>query len=366
MSGLQDRTQLQNVQALRGIAAIAVLFAHIHGSEHSLAGGGVFPQQLRMGVVGVDLFFLISGFVMAMVAARTPEGTRGAVRFAYNRAARIYPLYWLATFTVIAVYVARDTLLGTQTPLGAVLPSLLLLPQTELPTLSVGWTLIHEMYFYIVFSIILMAAPKRKGLLLALWGAIIAVASFIGPHGSAWAALAFSPLTFEFLAGAAIFYFLQRSNGRWGAPALGLGAVITLSLMVTFDEGDWARLDDHGVRALTYGPPFALIVYGAAALERTKKMTAPGWFTATGDASYALYLFHWPIVIVLNKGVESLIGDKGPWDNLLLILSCASVSIAAALIIHRFVERPVLGQTRKLGDRLIKAQRPPVRPERAW
>ncbi len=363
---MQDRTQLRNIQALRGVAALAVLFAHIHGSEHSLAGGGFLPQQFRIGVTGVDLFFLISGFVMAMVAARTPERPKGALRFAYNRAARIYPLYWLATFALLAVYVARDALLGTETPTGALLPSLLLLPQNELPTLAVGWTLIHEMYFYIVFSIILLAAPNRKILLLTLWGAAIAIATLLGPHGGAWAALAFSPLTFEFLAGAAIFYLVQRTDGRWGAPALGVGVVVTLFLIAAFDDNDWARLDEHGLRALTYGPPFALVVYGAAALERRKKLTAPRWLTATGDASYALYLFHLPIVIILNKGVETLIGDKGLLDNLLLIVSCAGVSMIAALIIHRFVERPMLDQTRKLGDRLIKPLRPPVRAERAW
>lgn len=348
------------------MAALAVLIAHIHGSDHALAGGGVLPQQFRIGVSGVDLFFLISGYVMAMVAERTPDGAKGALRFAYNRAARIYPLYWLATLTLLAVFFTRDTLLGTVTETSALLPSFLLLPQAEHPALVVGWTLIHEMYFYIVFSAILLVAPGRKGLALILWGAVIACASFAGVNNNPWAALIFSPLTFEFLAGCALFYLLRRLNGRGGAIALGLGLAIMLILTVGFDDNGWARLDDHGARTVIYGPPFALILYGAASLERAKRLTAPRWLTATGDASYALYLFHLPIVMVLNRVVETLIGDKGVLDNLVLVLSCAVASIAAAFIIHRFAERPMLAQTRKLGDRWTKAPENVVRTERSW
>ncbi len=363
---MEKRTQIQNIQALRGVAALAVLVAHIYGSEQSLAGGGILPQQLRIGVTGVDLFFLISGFVMALVAERTPDGVMGAFRFAYNRAARIYPLYWLATLFLLAVFFARDMLLGTVTETSALIPSFLLLPQAEHPALVVGWTLIHEMYFYIVFSIILVLAPARKLFLLALWGAVIAVAILIGIGNAPWAALVFSPLTFEFLAGCALFYLLHRLNGRGGGIALGLGLAVMLVLTIGFDDHGWARLNDHGARALIYGPPFALILYGAASFERLNKLSAPRWLTATGDASYALYLFHLPIVMVLNRAVEMLIGDRGIVDNLVLIVSCAIASITAALILHRFVERRMLDFTRKFGDRWIKTTRTAVRAERAW
>ena len=172
------KSHFLNIQALRGVAALMVLTSHVWVIEGLFAGTRYLPMQLGIGVVGVDLFFLISGFVMVKVAERMAAKKTPILRFAYDRVLRIYPLYWIATIVAIAGYLSNDLFLGGDPMEGDPLRSFLLLPQSGLPILTVGWTLIHEMYFYLVFFFILALAPKYKAALLVAWGVIVAAANF--------------------------------------------------------------------------------------------------------------------------------------------------------------------------------------------
>ncbi len=361
-------SQIKNIQALRGLAALMVLAAHVGAMDAEYGGTAILPDQLRIGVIGVDLFFLISGFVMVHVARRMAPGWRNVLRFAYNRAARIYPLYWIATIAMIVLFFGRAALFGEATETGKLIPSLLLLPQASFPILTVGWTLIYEMYFYLAFALILLAAPRRMPLMLLLWGAIVALGSFAGwTKASPWTELVFSPLTFEFLIGAGIALLIDWTSGKWGAPALAAGAAIVLGQIFFFNDAALAAMvNNQAVRAMTYAPPFALMLYGAAAMERAQGLVLPRWMAATGDASYALYLFHLPAVMVAAKLVSVVLGERGVFDNLAIIALATAGSIVAAFLIYRLIERPALAMTKRLGDRLIAPHDPPLRQERIW
>jgi len=365
------RPRIENIQALRGVAALMVLAAHIWGADADYGGAEVLPDHLRIGVAGVDLFFLISGFVMIHVAGRMASGRGPALRFLYNRGARIYPLYWIATITMIVFYLGKAQFFGEATETGGPIRSFLLLPQPAFPILSVGWTLVHEVYFYLIFSLILLTAPARRFSLLGLWGAIVALANLAGAvDTNAWTALAFSPLTFEFLAGAGIAIALDRTStgfGRkWGLPALGAGAALFAAQTFMFDDHRWIAMNDHGARAFAYTAPFALMLYGAAAVERMRGIAAPRWLIAAGDASYSLYLFHLPLILMTGKLISVMLGDRGFIDNLAIIVICIGVCLLAAFIIHRTIERPALKLTKRLGDRVIEAKNPVWRQERIW
>ncbi|WDI32302.1 acyltransferase [Hyphococcus flavus] len=357
-----------NIQALRGIAALMVLVSHINGIEPNMPGSDLLPDQLRIGTTGVDLFFLISGFVMVTVAERTRAGVGGAARFAYNRVARIYPLYWLASLTILIIYLGGEALFAIPYEEKPLVSSFLLAPAKGLPLLTVGWTLIHELYFYVVFSIILLAAPNRKVLMLTFWGFFIIIANIADwTSANPWTKLIFSPLTFEFLTGAFLAYLVKKTSGRWGWPAFFAGLAILSYQAVGFGDREWELIVDHGARAATYTAPFALILYGAAALERAQQIKAPDWLTAIGDASYSLYLFHVPAVMIVTQLVIITLGDRGVADNLIMITACFAAALISAFIIHRLVERPALQLTKHLGDRLFtRLNKSAVRQDRAW
>jgi exopolysaccharide production protein ExoZ len=217
--------QLRSIQALRAIAALAVLVSHIAQGENRFLPDPLSPSWMVLGVSGVDLFFVISGFVMVYVTRQTPRyGVMEIGRFLYARITRIYPVYWAFTLAVIAGYLTMPIGLTRSIDDFNLLASFLLLPDVQPPVLLVGWTLIHEMYFYLAFAIMLMAPARWLPALLALWMAGVVAAQGAGLNDlNAWTQIAFHPLTAEFVLGCAIGLLVLSGRRRFGAAALGLG-----------------------------------------------------------------------------------------------------------------------------------------------
>lgn len=347
--------RFEHIQALRGVAALMVLAAHVKEAELDYGReGALLPYSLFMGVSGVDLFFLISGFVMTHVALEGARGPRASLRFLFNRAARIYPVYWAVTLALMVLYAGKLALFGEPTPFPNPLETFLLLPDDEFPLLPVGWTLVHEMYFYAVFSLFVLAPRVNIGAFLAAWAVIVAAANAAGIVAlNAWTKVIFSPLTFEFIGGAMVALALRRGITAFALPALALGvaAVAGLSLFfaTTLYPGAFA---DLGRRALIFGPIFAAILYGAAAIEMRRGARTANWLTAAGDASYSLYLVHVPVFLVVGKTLSVMLPD-GAFDNWALIPAYVATSLAIAFAAHRWVERPAIVFARKIGDRLF-------------
>lgn len=352
------RQRFEHIQALRGVAALMVLAAHIKGAELDYGGdGALLPFALYMGVTGVDLFFLISGFVMTHVALDGARGPRASARFLFNRAARIYPVYWTVTIGLIVLYAGKFVLFGEATPFNNPIATFLLLPDDEYPLAPVGWTLVHEMYFYAVFALFVLAARVNIVVFLLAWTAIVAIANMAGVvAANPWTRVAFSPLTFEFIGGAVIALILRRGVTAFALPALALGADAVLGASA-FRAGDLYpdAVADFSRRTLIFGPMFAAVLYGAAALEARRGAAAPKWLTLTGDASYSLYLVNIPVILVVGKTL-SLVAPDGRADNPILIASCLAASLGAAFAVYRWFEKPALVFTRRVGERLT----PPI------
>ena len=338
--------KFDNIQALRAVAALAVVAAHVKGAEIDYGGGGaLLPHFPYMGIAGVDLFFVISGFVMAL-AAGAARGPQAALRFLYNRATRIYPAYWATTIMLIALYAGKRALFGEDTPWPNKLATFLLAPSDHALLLPVGWTLVHEMYFYVTFALFLLTrAPLIT--FLAVWGAIVLAAHGAGlVDFNAWTKVVFSPLTFEFIAGAAIARLPLARLSRFAAPALIAGAA-GFAVLSMFSHALYpAAFADFARRTLTFGPLAALVVFGAAALEGRQR--APRFLVTTGDASYSIYLIHVPVFLVVGK-LTTLVVSDGVFDNVLLVVAYSLAALAAGFALHRLIEKPLLARSRKWG-----------------
>lgn len=358
------RERFEHIQALRGVAALMVLAAHVKGAELDYGGeGALLPFALYMGVTGVDLFFLISGFVMTHVALEGARGPRASARFLFNRAARIYPVYWAVTLALMVLYAGKLVLFDEATPFNNPVETFLLLPDDEFPLVPVGWTLVHEMYFYAVFALFVLARRVNIVVFLAAWAAIVAAANMAGVVATnPWTRVLFSPLTFEFIGGAVVALALRRGVTAFALPALALGALAVISVSVLLAAKLYpGSVADFGQRTLIFGPIFAAILYGAAALEAKNGSRAPKWLTATGDASYSLYLVHVPVFLVVGKTLSLVVPD-GAVDNPLLIAGYLAASLGAAFAVHRWFEKPVLVLTRRIGDAKIGGLRRKAAP----
>jgi exopolysaccharide production protein ExoZ len=190
--------RFNGVQILRAIAANLVVLNHIWEIEHKFHPDHQMLPSLfeRFGTLGVQMFFVISGFVIILAAQRETARV-----FILSRITRIYPIYWFYTSVLLIGYLAAPQILADRSGVSLV-GSYLLWPTGDYPLLVVGWTLIHEMYFYLVITaMLLVRAPPAA--VLAIWAVVIAAAQWWSTPESPVMALALHPFTLLFILGAA-------------------------------------------------------------------------------------------------------------------------------------------------------------------
>ena len=362
---------LNSVQALRGIAALMVALYHVFLNEQvgMTAAGSTDTSALldltRNGLAGVDLFFVISGFIMVHVTASRDRGALASADFLMSRFSRIYPLWWLFSLGFLVIILAGTGSLippayevpADQAP-AYLIRSFLLWPQAHLPYIVVGWTLIHEMYFYLVFALFLLAPARHLPLLLAGWLVIVLLGALSGlASGGDVIGLILHPLTFEFIAGAAAGLLITRGVRLLALPALVLGGTLFIGAVLWIDLGT-APLGEAWMRVLVFGLPSAVLIYGLVNLETGKGWHFPRALVRLGDMSYALYLCHVIVYFLALKVFElatglttSLglpgwigaifdLGAAGPVDNLAFVLTSLLGAWVCAAIAHQLFERP--------------------------
>jgi len=309
-SSTSIRRTLTSVQALRGIAALLVVLFHLdamfrEGAPRSRDFGDFWAR----GFAGVDMFFVISGFIMVYVTQDLAPKLRNAGRFPYARITRIYPLWWVfAILMMVYFYTAYGQPAAPDKANGnGVLPyivkSFFLLPQTHDPVLGVGWTLIHEMLFYLLFAVGLLFPRKYLLHWLGVWAGVIVLTSvFVGVqkgHAGNLAELITSPINIEFILGAFVALGLTHEKTSSHGYLFWIGLVLfgLALLMNTPGRGQYF----NWVRVIVYGLPCAMIVMGAVYLEQQDKLTVPKALVTLGDWSYSLYLSHLLVLLSLKR-----------------------------------------------------------------
>jgi exopolysaccharide production protein ExoZ len=337
------KTKIQNIQALRGLAILLVLARHLLVMEGKYFGGKtLLPQILKVGDSGVDLFFLISGFIMVVVSSGQfhKPGTFGT--FLYKRAARIFPLYWLFSLIIAVVFVVAPAAVpALQRGQVNVVASILLLPQFFPPLLGQGWSLVHEAYFYLVFALALWLPERRLCFFLILWGLAVAIgynlcvpspALFENPTLK----VVTNPLTIEFVLGACVALALRLGwrRGDWWCL---IGGCLLLPMSSLFFD----PLDIHGLRLFCFGLPAMLILFGAVSLESRSRFHFPRWMQSIGDASFSIYLSH----ILVISAVGQLWGKHRHFETVyhaLGILTMLAAAVGCGFAIYHWIEQPML------------------------
>ncbi len=336
---------LISIQLLRALAAVLVLIGHaLHDSNFIAAKSGqaeLYQHFMDFGL-GVDIFFVISGFIMLYTTAGK-FGTPGAARqFLIRRLQRIAPLYWLMTTAlIVGAFIAPKLLNVPIEGWRPIVESYLFIPGLRAngevrPILALGWTLNYEMFFYALFACCLFF-PLKRGLLLltAFFVCFVAAGALFQMPATALAFWSDS-IIFEFLFGVAVA-LLFRANVRLSAPVavaiLVAGAVLAIGL------GPLWGISNTMPRFVTAGVPAAMIVFAAACGPRIPAT----WFIAPlvliGDASYSLYLSH-PFVIRPLRNLWTMLPAQMPlWTY---VVACSVAAILGAIAVYWLVERPLV------------------------
>jgi peptidoglycan/LPS O-acetylase OafA/YrhL len=359
------------IQALRGIAALMVVMVHDRGV---LAGTGPSGQAVANALLplamGVDLFFLISGFLMVLTTRDFDGGARYAFTFAAKRIARIWPL--LAIVTVLAIAMDHHGVRGflDRAVLLPYVEGLALIPHNPAASglyfqmaVGVAWTLCFEGYFYLVFALCMLFGRWRYGVM-ALWFALTLLAIpllrggyNLGPATQplvAWcryANLAIHPMVWEFVLGMlAGGLYLSRFTIRHTlliplAMALGTAALLLgwhrIGLVNAFGPGGW-------------GAPLAWLFFGCAMLAKQGAVSVPAWTVWLGEISYSLYLVHVYVFELVQRAVAHLSRSDDLLSPLLFAARPGS-AVFCAWLAFRYLEAPATNWMRR---RLLRLRLP--------
>jgi peptidoglycan/LPS O-acetylase OafA/YrhL len=337
---MEKPEKLASIQALRAIAALLVLLFHAQVTELRLGDGSVLPGWFAHANGGVDLFFVISGFVMVWISG-ADRGPVPAASFLFSRAARIYPPALLFTTLAVLGSVAAGNFGERAAAENWLLFSYLMLPQETLPVLAVSWTIVHEVYFYLIFAVLLLIPyPRLMPAALIGWAAVVTLAGAAGwTSAGPWSNLVFSPLTLEFIAGALAAAALKHW-GPWrslftftAGLAMALAVALWLGTDVFEAQSQWGRV-------VQYGLPSIALIYGAAGLEIAGRFQCPRWLVAIGDISFSLYLSHL-LVMAATLQIWTRIVPPGTthWP---LVLAMLIASLPVAAVSYIAFERPAV------------------------
>jgi exopolysaccharide production protein ExoZ len=346
-------TKLESIQVLRGIAALLVACVHLQAIEQKYGHeGAILPAWLSYGKISVDLFFVISGFVIATVTCGQFRSMRAARQFLFQRITRIYPPYWLYSTMVLVVWFYRPYMVNaTQDNQVNILASFLLLPQELLPLLMVGWTLVHEMYFYLIIALLMPVVRESMfSAMLALWAVFVIFGHtyFMNNPSENYGPaiqLAFHPLTLEFIGGAIIALFIKGNIISKSYLIIGIGITGFLFAASWLHASDIV-LDMNGWwRVLCFGLPSLLVVYGAASAEIGGKVRFPRIMRKIGDASYSIYLTHVLVLSAIGR-VWAQIATPELINHVAALVTMILAVIITGLISYCWVEVPILNRIR--------------------
>ncbi|MGY4830514.1 acyltransferase family protein [Sphaerotilaceae bacterium SBD11-9] len=339
-------TPIVGLQYLRALAALMVLFHHAPW-HYPVQSWVVAPVLANIGSRGVDIFFVISGFVIAHTTRGfdplVPRGTQ-AFDFWLKRLIRIVPLYWLA-----ALWDAKRLVWNHEAGLDMA-KDFLFVPHLNgqgliWPHLFQGWTINYEMFFYALFALCMLAGRRRYLVLSLVLLGLSSVGVLIGSAQPlahpAVVSFYTSNLLFEFLLGVWLELWMRRHPMQLPRPvAMGITLLGLVMLAVPNPDATRGFLD---------GPAALLIVWSTMLWAAGTELR---WLRAVGDASYSIYLFHLTIFGVTAWVFRAIgLGGPGLAPTVAMIALYILFASVLGLAIHRWIEQPMLLGLRHLIER---------------
>ena len=354
---------LQSLQMLRAVAALLVVLFHTEAIFGRRTDLPVFGNWFSHGGHGVDLFFVLSGFVITYVHRRDWGHPRRLGNYLFNRISRIYPAACVMSVLALALYVLgprfgisagmRDPGQSGKLGVWSIVASIMLLPQQGTALVNVTWTLKHEMVFYLIFAMLIL--ERRLIVLLFIWQAIVLALVWDGvDFDGQWIRFYLSPMSLEFGLGMACAWLVMHRQqvpalARRTLPTLGLLLGVALSVGYSVLDGRWTGLPAVP-DFLIYGGSGALIVTSLALLEMSGRLPSSAILLHLGNASYAIYLVHFSVIMLLSGILQRL--KFVPMNNITFI-AVAACGVLAGLAFHHFVDQPLQRLLRRAKPRLL-------------
>lgn len=342
------RKRLELIQFSRALVPFLVMLFHLSGTmmayfDYNLLGFSFIPIS-----GGVNYFFALSGFMMYYIYCGSIGQTHQLKSFLLNRFIRIYPLYWLLTLLFLFVlFLNPDFSVGHEKDIDTLITSFLLVqsPRELEPVLNVAWSLVHTVFFYLVFSLLFFSKVNISKVIITIW-ALLTIAFSLGylyiDHFLI--RFFFNQYNLIFLAGIFCAYCITHFKinlkvsilmiiiGGMGFPVIWLNSVHPF-IPISFDMGT--------------GLASALIILGLGSVDMQKDMKIPRFFNYLGNAAFSIYLSHSFTLDLLSELISQLSAYDylGGWLTSMVLLI---LMLSIGCIVHSFIEKPLVQKIKKV------------------
>lgn len=337
--------EILSVVYLRAICAVFIVLFHAAGRD-DVTGSGESPleQAFALGASRVDIFFVISGFVLFLATYSRGGEPPGA--FLLRRIMRIAPLYWVFTLVLAFAALGWPKLFPNLKPTAQdIAMSLFFIPHFSAskpdkiwPILVQGWALTYEVIFYLVFTAALFARRLSwLPIIAALFCGLVLAGVILQPAGALGITIT-DPVLLEFLGGA---LFAQAWLNGWRMSRQGAWLLLVMAL-VGLGAGTWAAQHWVPLRAAFLGIPALMIVIACVMLDASRPWKKIGWVQEIGQASYSIYLIHGIVISVVARGFVLLKwADGSIASGLAFIATCGVAATLAGIVSWRLIEKPL-------------------------
>lgn len=329
------KSKLNSLQFFRGIAALAVVAYHCNISTQAFISD--FPKGAEnifsLGYLGVDFFFVLSGFIIMYAHRFDKKNSIAIKKYLYKRSTRVYLPYWpIGILMLLAYHFLPNFSEGVDKNIS-LLSTFFLLPSNGHSSLSVAWTLIHEILFYFMF-LSFFKSERFFFCIIFFWVILIILSQFF--ELLPWVSIVLSKFNLEFIFGVisvkAIFYLKSKEMAY---------ASILLGVLFAFFS---ASLLDNGSMnlRLLFSLGMAFIIIGVVYLEISSPLNFPIIFMIFGNASFSIYLIHNPFLSLTQRVLSSL---SVSWFIALALGIILSVSIG--VLYYFVVEKNLINFSKK-------------------
>jgi peptidoglycan/LPS O-acetylase OafA/YrhL len=339
--------KLKSLEMLRGVASVLVVLYHTQSIIGRLAHAVPFAGIFFAGLRGVDLFFVLSGFIIPYAHARDLGNPARLGNYVFNRVSRIYPAVWIVSLGAAVLYLAQFGAAAKAVKLSGwnVVASLLLLPQSADALVNVTWTLKYEMFFYAVFAV-LIANVRIGAAGLAGWQlAVLAASLWLRP--GAWGVSGFylQSICLDFGVGIACAELL-----RWPAFTTAMrAAVAQWSLLGAGVLAFVAGMASEGglFTGIACGLGSGATISGLTLLEQSGRLTTPAALVRFGSASFSIYLVHYSVITLMAWALVRMHAlSIGTAEY--AAVGAAAISIAIGMAFDQWVDQPLQRLLRRL------------------
>jgi len=333
-----NKNKVQFLEVGRGLAAVLVVLDHASTHAFDFYSHHPFSKLFFFGYAAVNFFFVLSGFIIFHVHSDHIGRKEYLGPFLTKRIIRIYPAYLVISLGLIAGYILFPNMSADGFDLSPpkVIFGLLLIPYVDQPPLNVAWTLIHEMFFYVLFSVLII--KKNLGwVIMCLWGVAILFSHVQNLELGFPFDFIFSIQNIGFLLGILVAKICQKVQKNYNYYFY-FGCFVFFGVGIGEMVGPiFVRLEN----TLLYSLASAMIIFGAYSLHRFSKIKIHSLLLLVGSASYSIYLIHNPVLSILHRVVQWTGAAQIMHPDIVFLIIC-SLCVLSGILFFMIFERPAL------------------------